>query len=1028
MVICGSVPPHLRGAIVRLLAALSLGCAGLRTEEPLTAAVDLTSQAEEACRSEDVETEERLWLQSLALRRETLGSSHPDLLQDHANLAALYFNLGRWPESEEHERRRLAILEAHRPADDALRAEIHAGLGWNRFKQARYVDAAAEAARAQSALDSAKSPDPAIEVMVLGLQGELMRIQDRFDDAEASFRKAADIAHREIGDTDPWTLDQRNNLAGLLKDRGRLGEAEELLAGIFAVQTKKPEEFQSSLPTVYLNRAEILRLQGRIDEAQPLYEKALELAGEALCDDPELAIFHNQLAVLHAEAGRFTEAERHYHEGLEVAREALENQGHPLVAQGHHDLARLRREVGDLAGAEELYRQAISMRERSFGAGHPEVAWSMTDLARTLYLAGGARDVEALALVERAIEVLESSTAYPQVLAEAYAVRADLLDRAGDRAGAVAMIEEAIELVEDLRPISGGEAARAELLGRYAGYYDRMVGWQVAGGRPAEAFRWSERGRARVLLEQLALAGVDLRSAIDASVLGPLEDEERRLKLAIAEAQAELARLSGLAAMGGVEGSDRRQVERLATLVRTVRGVEGQIRRSSPLRAGVASESATLTAAEAARRLLGERERLLSYQIGEAGSVALLLSPFPRPAQAWPLSIDGESAALLGVAPGPLTQATLDRLVAEGIGRLGIGSLAAPASGPAVPTPRKGPTDLDSILHGLFRVLVPAELWPELVDAEAAILIPDGALHELPFETLVVNDPGGGETRYWLDEGPAVRYAPSATVLAHLGGGEGQAGALVVADPIFDPSAAAVARVAALAAAPVPARPDEASGPSAGVTRTRERAAGRLGPLPGTAVEAREIEEVLRAGGTTVEVLQRLDAEEQRVRESLGRGPRLVHFATHGVVEEGSNELLAALVLTPPPGTAEPTTDSDGLLQLFEIYALNLPADLVVLSACQTHRGRRLDGEGVFALSRGFLAAGARRVIASQWPVDDASTAVLMRELYRRMVPGGGLAEGRVSQALRDAKRALRADPRWQSPYYWGGFVMIGRD
>ena len=99
-----------------------------------------------------------------------------------------------------------------------------------------------------------------------------------------------------------------------------------------------------------------------------------------------------------------------------------------------------------------------------------------------------------------------------------------------------------------------------------------------------------------------------------------------------------------------------------------------------------------------------------------------------------------------------------------------------------------------------------------------------------------------------------------------------------------------------------------------------------------------------------------------------------------------------------------------------------------MLSACDTNRGPSVDGEGVFALSRGFLASGASRVIASQWAVDDESTAALMGALFTQIVERE--RAGRIvdyAEALRDAKRMVRSRPQWSDPFHWAPFVLTGR-
>ena len=105
-----------------------------------------------------------------------------------------------------------------------------------------------------------------------------------------------------------------------------------------------------------------------------------------------------------------------------------------------------------------------------------------------------------------------------------------------------------------------------------------------------------------------------------------------------------------------------------------------------------------------------------------------------------------------------------------------------------------------------------------------------------------------------------------------------------------------------------------------------------------------------------------------------------------------------------------------------DVYEMSLNADLVVLSACQTALGTPLRGEGLIGLTRGFMYAGASRVVASLWRVDDEATAALMAAFYRGMLRGG-LS---VSAAVRAAQLEVRKTRRWSAPYYWAGFVLQG--
>jgi CHAT domain-containing protein len=145
---------------------------------------------------------------------------------------------------------------------------------------------------------------------------------------------------------------------------------------------------------------------------------------------------------------------------------------------------------------------------------------------------------------------------------------------------------------------------------------------------------------------------------------------------------------------------------------------------------------------------------------------------------------------------------------------------------------------------------------------------------------------------------------------------------------------------------------------------------------------------------------------------------RIVHFATHSLLNSEHPE-LSGLVLSL---VDEQGRRQDGFLRMHEIFNLRLPADLVVLSACQTGLGKEIKGEGLVGLTRGFMYAGAARVVASLWEVNDVATAELMKRFYHRMLKDGM----RPAAALRAAQIEMLEKPQWQSPFYWAAFVLQG--
>lgn len=169
------------------------------------------------------------------------------------------------------------------------------------------------------------------------------------------------------------------------------------------------------------------------------------------------------------------------------------------------------------------------------------------------------------------------------------------------------------------------------------------------------------------------------------------------------------------------------------------------------------------------------------------------------------------------------------------------------------------------------------------------------------------------------------------------------------------------------------------------------------------------------------ERMQALDFEASRttaLRPELGEY-RIVHFATHGLLNNIHPELSGiVLSLVDKEGRHH-----DGFLRLQDIYNLKLPAELVVLSACQTGLGKEIKGEGLIGLARGFMYAGAPRIVASLWKVDDRATGELMKRFYQGLLGPKALS---AAGAIRQAQLSIWKEKQWRAPYYWAAFVLQG--
>lgn len=281
------------------------------------------------------------------------------------------------------------------------------------------------------------------------------------------------------------------------------------------------------------------------------------------------------------------------------------------------------------------------------------------------------------------------------------------------------------------------------------------------------------------------------------------------------------------------------------------------------------------------------------------------------------------------------------------------------------------------------------------------IVVPDGLLYYLPFETLIHNG-------HYLVEDHQISYIPSAGILFQLQDSRSEVGEgdrmelLAFGDPIFSLE-------------PKVSIPKKRKRSPANVVRSARDSPGfRLQPLPRTRDEVQNIAGLFPPDRTRL-YLGKDSTEDALKRESLRRYRRL-HFATHSLIDETSPSRSAVVL------TQDRNPDEDGFLEVSEISELDLDCDLVVLSACQTGRGRLLSGEGIVGLSRAFLYAGARTVVVSYWNVSDISTGHLMESFYRHLTAGRDNAS-----ALRATKLQMLKNKETRHPYYWASFVIIGK-
>ncbi len=705
------------------------------------------------------------------------------------------------------------------------------------------------------------------------------------------------------------------------------------------------------------------------------------------------------LALLRQEGDRAREAEAlvtlgfvlNYGEQRDAAADAL-NEALPLLREfgDYGDLANAENNLGfylhGLGDGEDAlthYRRAIEIRER-----HGRQSQNVYTLNNIGYVESEllGRPLDAIQTLER---VLALNRDRGDRVSEAYA--RDGLGAAHLRLGrqrqALADYESALAIWRAL----GSARGESKVLERI-GHVHLVLGEREAAESALRAsLEASRRAQAPAVetnallgLARVALARGDTKEARTRAEAAVQRIESMRAGIARAELRASyFAIVRGaydlyvdlLMRRGAVEdallASER---SRARTLLETLAG-------GGPLPAiAVVPDIATV------RRALDADTTLVEYALGEERSFA------------WTLTRDGVAATTL--APRAAIESAARRVAALVAAR-NAGSGTAPAAW------RRRVSEADADLPRAARALARLVLEPlRLTGARRVAIVADGALEYVPFALLPLSD---SDTPL-LARTEVVRL-PSASILATRARPEPVAfdtEVAVLADPVFrsdDPrvtgarGVAAPSPVAALAA--------------------RSALESGLADLRRLRFSREEAESIAAVVPTTrTRLLLDFAASRDRLGSAAVSGARIVHLATHGVLNARHPEMSGlVLSLVDEHGAAR-----DGFLRVAEVQHLKLDAELVVLSACQTALGKEIRGEGLVGLTRGFLSAGVPQVVATLWRVDDQATAELMKRFYAGLV-GRGLP---AAAALAEAQRSMRADPRWSAPYYWAAFGAYG--
>ena len=532
----------------------------------------------------------------------------------------------------------------------------------------------------------------------------------------------------------------------------------------------------------------------------------------------------------------------------------------------------------------------------------------------------------------------------------------------------------------------------------------------------AESFRVTEAGRARSLLDMLGEVNAQITEGVPADLLKRKQDN-------LDQQQAIAEELTGISLAAEQKEKPSKLEADLDKLQTEFDEIENQIRAANPRYASLTAPPPQ-TLADVQQKVLDEGTVLLEYSLGSDSSYlfavtrsGVTLYKLPRRADVDKLATDFRGQLI----PPRLQRRIVGIDVAEEQRGLGLA---------------QGPSENLAAFVAASNALYKAALEPAagLVGDKRLFIVADGALNYIPFEALVKTMDGADYASLsYLIKTNEVVYAPSASVVAAIRQGssptnrgtsptvrEGSGKVLVVADPIFS------ANDPRLKGGTASQGTGESRGLGLGlesavsdVTGEAAPAGGlRLARLAGTRIEADEIAKIARTGGGQAEVWTDLNASEDNVRNRELTNYRVVHVATHGLLDAERPQFTGVVLSLVGNKTG------DGFLRTDEIFNLKMGAPLVMLSACETGLGKEKRGEGVIGLTRAFMYAGAPTVGVTLWSVADKSTAELMTDFYRRLLAANNPTS--ASTAMRQAQVAMISGKKYSAPFYWAPFVIVG--
>lgn len=839
--------------------------------------------------------------------------------------------------------------------------------------------------------------------------------EQRSASAASGAARMADSQAGRLTDTAAGAIDTGFNAQLLLAKIGdtnyRLGQMGPAAAAYSRMSVKKPESAAKKAGGIFGRIAPSIAL-GNVTDSATL-GSAAGAVGSALVAKNELDQYRTSIIYMtyHIGMGRIAyagndldSARTHFQEAVDAGKGAL-----PMIAnlgQTRRFRAAALTSLGDVVTKQGKFKDASKFYEQAVKGARDDkrldLIWpAQRGLGRSLWLqAEQERDAKksmtaretALKNYRDSIQTIESlrsgSLRADEARTSFLATTKDVFDET-----AAAFAEMAILSSASPDAVLSGKALE------YA----------------AEGFRVVEQSRARSLLDLLNETGASITEGIPPALLQRKQENLDRQQVIAEE-------LMGISLTPDDQKKKPSDLEgELEKLQIEFDNIENEIRTANPRYASLTAGQ-PLSLAEVQQKVLDDNTVLLEYSLGPDASYVWAVSKTEATLRKLPArtALDKLATDLRAqLIPAKLQRRIVGIDVAADSQR-GLGVSATPFAEDAAA--------FVAASSALYKAVV--EPVARMTGEKRLLIAADGALNYVPFEALVKSSESGDYTSVpYLIKTNEIVYAPSASVIGAIRQQQRpQVGSsvLVLADPVFNSgdTRARGAAVSSTVAADtrglgIQSALSDVSGQEPAPMDPAKMQGLALARLAGTRSEAEEIVKLTKTAGGQADVWLDLDASEDNLEARDVRKYRVLHIATHGLLN-AERPQFTGLVLSLVGNKTE-----DGFLRTDEVFNLKLGSPLVILSACETGLGKEKRGEGVMGLTRAFIYAGAPTVGVSLWSVADKSTAELMTDFYKRLLTTGA-TPARPSAAMREAQLAMIAGKKYSAPFYWAPFVLVG--